>query len=306
MLVAALVLPPLPPVEAQSLGFRFLPPDSRLALAGSYRVRWDSPGILLDQGLTSITWYYATKPDGTDRQRMVTQTKYDFKRGFLGQWQVQGPFQFGWRVDNDGDRWFLRAPRGGGEAVSSEPYSGDFVMSALVRPMGITNTFGVRLRMQPNGNCLEALNERHQLQLASGGRVLRQWQSDIGPRQWYWMEVGVRTFKQEVETRVRVYDEKRQRVINSCVVHSRPGQALLRGGFLSLLPQADYSDIYVDPWESRWLDGSRKDFRWDTSSVPNGIYHLVAEVTPDKGQPQLVVSDYQVEVRNSGQAALNR
>lgn len=311
LLLALLSCLAAPRVESQNLGFRFVPPVNNLAVAGSHRVTWESPGIILDPGLTSLTWFYASQPDGADRKRMVTGAKYDFKNGFRTEWQANGGFLFDWKVDEDREKkiWFLRTPRGGGEIIANDPVPADFVLSAMVRPTHLAEEFGLRFRGQPGGEFMELrfIPRDNQLQLIGKGLKPAIWRMPpMRLRQWHWVEVGVRNFKREVETRVRIYDETRRNVLFSDSYNGRPDKVLVnnRPGLIALVPFAEYADIYLDRWESRWLDGSARELRWDTSRVPNGKYFLVVELHTGRGAPQTVVSDFQVEVRNPGQAAL--
>lgn len=309
LLLALLFCVAVPRAESQNLGFRFVPPVNNLAVAGSHRVAWESPGIILDPGLTSLTWYYATQPDGQDRKRMVTGVKYDFKQGFRNQWQTNGGFAFDWKVEEDRDQkiWFLKTPRDGGEIIANDPVPANFVMSAMVRPAHLTAPFGMRFRGQPTGEYMELLfsPRDNQFQLSGKGLRPKVWRMPLlRTRNWYWVEVGVRNLTRETETRVRIYDEKRQNIVFSDTYNGRPDPRLLRDGLISLLPYAEYGNIYLDRWETRWLDGSGKELRWDTSQVPNGKYYLIAEIHTGRGTPQMVTSDFQVEVRNPGQAAL--
>jgi len=309
LLLALLLGVAAPRAESQNLGFRFVPPVNNLAVNGSHRVAWESPGILLDPGLTSLTWYYATRPDGQDRKRMVTGVKYDFKNGYRTHWQANGGFLFDWKVEEDQDKkiWFLKTPRDGGEIIANDPVPSDFVMSSLVRPTHVASRFGLRFRGQPTGEYMQLLfaPRDNQIQLTGNGMKPAAWRLPLlRPKQWYWVEVGVRNFKREVETRVRIYDDTRQTVLFTGSYNDRPDKALIKPGLISLLPLADYGDIYLDRWESRWLDGSTKELRWDTSQVPNGSYFLIVEMHTGKGQPRTVTSDFQVEVRNPAAAAL--
>jgi hypothetical protein len=66
---------------------------------------------------------------------------------------------------------------------------------------------------------------------------------------------------------------------------------------------AHYAEVYVDPWEARWLDDRKNQFVWNTESVPDGDYYLIAELSDGRKAPERIVSDFQVQVRNRAQAA---
>lgn len=291
--------------SAQGVDFRFVRPAALEAPPGSFTFGWECAPIIFDPGLTSITWYYATQPDGSDRKRMTTWFRDDFSKGLFANWQPQGPFAIDWLINSDRDRkerQFLQAPRGGGEAVSNNPVTmGDFVASTLVRPAGLRQQFGLRLRLQPNGNGYQLRVADMGVSLIGGGKTIREWRLPaVFSGQWYWCEVGLRTYKREVEARVRVYDEKREKLLLSGHHTHQPDAALLRGGFVSLLPHADYAEVYLDAWDSRWIDSGSKRVRWITTDVTPGRYYLVAELHTDRRRPSLVVSPFQVEIKAAG------
>jgi hypothetical protein len=292
------------PARAQSSAFQFTRPPSTRAVNGAYAVRWeDRCAGCIDEGLTSITWYFATRPDGSDRRRMATQFREDFDGGFSRNWRAQGPFNFDWVVRKD-RRQFLAGGGNAGPVVSVEPTSGSGVVSALVRPQNPNTGFGLGLRMTADGNSYEVRAAGDVLRLLQGGQVLleRPLPARLG-RSWYWCEVGMQTRKGDVCIRVRLLNEERDRLLASFVLEHRPQDPmLLKPGSIALWGPADFAEVYVDPWPSRWLDDFKNEFTWDTSQVRDGDYYLVAELIDGKSRPRLVVSPYQVQVRNGEQA----
>lgn len=301
------------PVRAQLSTFDFPAPASTRAVGGNYVVRWDDRFVGgLDPGcLYSITWYYATSKTGEDRKRITAEFRDDFTNGFRANWSPQGQFLFDWdvRQERGSDRRFLVAPKLAGPALSKDVFAPDIVLSVLARPMGINPEFGVALRVQPNGRAIEMINSGGFLRVMQSGKPFLRGQrtlNQILPSNWYWFEIGVqnRARGKDIEVRVRVYDEKRERVLaelGPLVDRALPG--LDKAGLIQLLGPAHFAEIYVDPWAARWADDSRNQFIWNTELVADGDYYLVAEVADAKNPPRLVVSDYQVQVRNANQAA---
>lgn len=300
------------PALSQTAGFRIIQPTQSpvpRAESGSFTVRWADPSaVTIDTGsLTAITWYYASQPDGSDRVRMVTQFREDFSEGFRHNWRAEGPFDYDWIVRKEPGRRFLSGRGDATPVISLDAPERDTVISALVRPRGHRNEFALGLRIQANGRGFEVRNSNNKIQLIQAGRVLSDLPSlEVSPRNWYWYEVGLRTRKTEVECRVRVLDEKRSRVVCSLPVQMRPrDDRLLERGLIALTGPADFAEIYVDSWASRWMDDTRNEFHWNTSRVPDGSYWIIAELTDGRGRPRLEMSSFQVEVRNPAQAALD-
>lgn len=292
------------PVLSQVGLFSFGPPDARVAEAGAYTVRWlDSPVAIPNAGhVPSVTWYYSRQQDGSERQRMVSLFADDFSRGLGANWRADGPFAFDWKVAREQDRAFVVGPRDGSALIGLQPTERDVVVSTLVRPRGVLGRFAVGLRTQPNGSAYQLTQDKDGLALRENGLALRPpiATSQLLPGRWYWFEIGIRSHPREVELRLRVFDEARKNVL-FCMgpLHTRPSDRnLLRTGLVTLSGSADFSTIYVDPWQARWLDDVRNEFRWDTSGVPAGSYYLVAELCADRQVQRIQVSEYQVEVRN--------
>ena len=89
-------------------------------------------------------------------------------------------------------------------------------------------------------------------------------------------------------------------VLKTLRLEDVPGQApgCPQGPLIRLLSGADFGEVYVDPWEARWLCGPEGKFGWDTTDVPNGRYWIIAEIRTPKGAPRVRVSDYQITVQH--------
>jgi len=291
--------------RAQGSGFEIRsasPP--RVAPGAPVQIRWtDQMADAVDEGLTSITWYYASRPDGHDRKRISTRFRDDFRQGYVANWRAEGRFIFDWIVREDRSRrparLFLAGNRDAGRILSRAEPERDTVLSVLLRPRGgAAGEFGVGVRIQPGGRGYEARVSRGCLQLYEGGQKLSECLSaEVLPRNWYWLEIGTRGRKGDVELRLRVYDEKREMLLAGLTHVERPSdRRLLRPGLVGLWGSADFAEVYTDPWECRWTDDGRNELRWDTSDVPPGRYHVVAEVLDCRGKHRLVVSEFQVQV----------
>ncbi len=297
------------PTAAQLAPFRFRTPDTTVSAGGAFTVRWTDVGPEdVSESLTSVTWYYATKPDGSDRKRVKTLFREDFSGGLAANWRARGPFAMDWviRQDPRRERSFLMGSRDSAPLLSQDPIQRDAVVSVLVRPRGIGGKFIIGGRVLSDGGGYEVMSDRNTLAIAESGRVLFQRRmAELNPNSWYWVEISLRTHKnKDVAVRLRVFDEERKRMLGCMhTLECRPSNpSLLKSGVLSLWGAADFASIYVDPWEARWADDSRNEFRWDTSQVPDGDYYLVAELSDGSGRIQLEVSDYQVQVRNRERA----
>lgn len=296
------------PALSQIEGFRFLQPPALQAVGGPFRLRWhDLPQGGIAAHPTAITWYYSPDPLGRQRKRISTGFCDNFERGFLANWRPAPPFAFGWRVTQDrGERWsYLRSDRDAGPNLSLNATDRDVVVSVLVRSRSLRPNYGIGLRVQPDLAAYEVRQEGLQLRVLSAGREIATMPApEIRPRNWYWYEIGLRNpaNKRDVEIRIRVLDEERQRVLVSMdpLVERPRAAGLTRPGLIALFPNADFREIYVDPWCSRWMDGHQNELRWDTSGVPNGAYFIVAELSDGRGRPRLSVSPFQVEVQNPG------
>jgi hypothetical protein len=307
--------------HAQEGAFRISPPVAIRAAGPYYTVRWTDTrdGEIADGLHPSITWYYATLPDGSDRQRMVTGFRDDFSTGtFRTNWRPpDGPFGLDWIIRRErGERmkFILAGPADAGIAcplVSQSALDRDIVVSALVRPRGLRGEFGFGLRVQPTGVGYEVRTTSNSIQILHQGKPITDEKRilDVLPRNWYWYEVGICTMggrrANTVDIRVRVLDEKRQRVLADLPYYGKCEKDLLKAGFLALWGSADFAEVCVDPWEARWVDDNTNSLKWDTSQVPDGSYYVVAELVDERNPSRLVVSDFQVMVRNKDQANNN-
>jgi hypothetical protein len=297
------------PARAQVRDFRILPPTERQVVSGSCLVKWfDYREGAVDENPPAITWYYATRADGSDKKRVVTAGRDDF-RAFRRTWQAQGAFAFDWALRKDADlgRDVLRGPKIGGPLVSLDPAVRDVVISLLVRPTGARNEFVMAPRVLGTLSGYEIRNDGNALRLLRDGEPLAEEPLfEVRPFQWYWYEVGFHTLRgKAVEIRVRVYDGERKKLLAKICKEDRPRDpALLRGGLVALRGPADFAELYVDPWEARWADDDTNEFKWDASAVPDGKYYLVAELVDGKSAPHAVVSEFQLEVHNPGQTAV--
>ena len=309
------------PASAQRIPVRFEPAAGDRALGGTYTFRWsDLERGALDLGnITSLTWYYSTRKDGTDLHRIVTRPGYqdDFS-GFRARWSNVGPFGFNWILKEDprSKRVFLPSRE---QPVSplvglTTPGIQDCVASVLLRPqmIGGRDPYGIQLRVQPGAKnaFYEVRIEGNLIKVYENGTLLCQGRDPVllSPSQWYWLEAGVLTRKKtDVEIRVRIFDEKRQRVLASFFHVARPQhRELLNAGTVALFGPADFNQLYIDPWSARWMDDNKNELTWDASDIPSGEYYIVAEVAAEKGQPSLIFSDYTVKVRTTTTQALGK
>jgi hypothetical protein len=300
--------------SAQAADLRIEQPANLRAIGGSYTIKWeddDKTRLFAGNGLESITWYYSSQPNGADRVRMSSYFFEDFGGPALfARWAAQGGLNLDWLVKKDRRR-YLSGNRNAAPIALKQLIDRDVVVSVLVRPTGIQNQFGIGLRWQPNGKGYEIRNVNNSLEVGEAGLppVIQERLLQVIPRNWYWYEIGMRTKGQparSVDVRVRVFDENRQKLLLDTGFQDRPKDlSLLRPGVLALWGPADFAEIYVDPWNARWVDASQNEFRWDTSAVPDGDYFLVAEVQDGRNRPRVVASSFQVQVRNQAQAAAN-
>ena len=134
------------------------------------------------------------------------------------------------------------------------------VISVLVRPRGIRNSFSLGARIQQqNGRGWEVRNQNGNIQILQAGQLLAQRSaSNLIGNNWYLYELSLLCTrkKSDVEVRLRVFDEKRERtLVSMCGIRVRPTDAsLTRAGHVSLSGPADFAEMYVDPWNSRWVD----------------------------------------------------
>jgi hypothetical protein len=298
------------PARSQCNTFRFSPPASTTPQRGQYTVRWSDDAEIYE-GLSSITWYYASRADLSDKRRMTIRYSDDFSR-FRRFWRCEGPSASLWKVRQDRyDRFqFLSGPKEAAPVISQMATDRDVVVSMLVRPQGTRNEFALGLRVQDDGQSYEIRNDEESIHVVRGGKPLRtQRLNAVKPGNWYWYEVGVRSLQTKagqtkaVEVRVRIFDETRRRLLVHLSTADRPdAEALLTTGRVALWGPADFAEVYVDPWAARWEDDSRNEFQWDTTGVQEGDYYLVAELADGKSEPRYVVSSFRVEVRGQQRA----
>lgn len=298
------------PALCQNLGFQIQTPDFKQVVGGLYSVKWEDRATL-GANPANITWYYSPNPDGSERRRMVSTFRDDFSRGsFRAKWRPSGPFETDWAVRQEGreKRQFLSGDRNAGHCSSNEIIQNNVVLSVLVRPTTIRNSFYIGLRSQEGvrgmGDGYYIRNDGLKMDIVrveDGETVLGSASlGQITTQKWYWYEFSLRTRRTEVEVRARVFDEKHQRVLASFgpvtdkLTRRSP---LLQGGGIALGAPADYSEVYVDPWESRWTGREQGEFKWDTAGVPAGQYFLVAEIADEKRPAQQVISPFKLDVR---------
>jgi len=300
------------PAVAQFGEFRIFPPAAARGETGPLPLRWADPNPFQEDS-TSITWYYARTPEGQDRKRVVSFFRDDFSRKtFRQNWHPQGAFRAEWAIRNDRDRGrVLVGGKGGGPCSSWGEVSGNVAVSLLVRPNGPRSEFGLGVKTDQDGSGYYCLNDGQSLKL-----VKREEQDEVlaaaplasaaEPGRWYWYEVSLRSMGRGMkacELRARVFDEKHQRILVDCKSSTRcTGKH--ESGAITLLPPADFGELYVDPWEARWADRGEGQFAWDTSGVEPGKYYLIAELTDCKRQ-RSVGSSFAMEVPGADRAAQN-
>lgn len=303
------------PVFGQAGDFRILPPDVPRVVDGACTLRWSDPNPF-EEGCTSITWYYSRDSGGRTRKRVASLFRDDFSRNFRANWRLAGPFQADWAIRQDAEHGrYLAGRRGAGACTSWAEAEGNIAVSVLARPQGPRNEFGIGIRTQQDGSGYYVLNDGANLRL-----VRRTEQNDepldrdrpvplgeaAAPGNWYWYEVSLCTMPRvkAVELRVRVFDEKHERVLVDCRPYRTrcAGDRACEAGAITLLPPADFAEIYVDPWQARWADRGDGEFRWDTRDVEEGKYWLIAELADGKTR-RPVVSQFMMEVANPRRAA---
>jgi hypothetical protein len=279
---------------------------------GTYTIRWDDDDGGVAAGCRGITWYYATRPDGSDRKRMTTHYRDDFT-GYLARWRPDGPFNFDWKLTRDPGRGHvLAAPNTpGGILYSREPAINDVVISVLARPRNLRNDVILGFRVGLNGTGYELRTQGNILRVLQEGQPVAGGEArllGVTPRKWHWYEVGLRSRRnKEVEIRVRVFDEDRRLLTCVSGIEDRPhNRMLLRRGVIALAGSAEFAELYVDRWAARWADDTENEVTWDTSQVPEGEYYIVAELAAQgQSPPELVVSPYRVQVRAPAARAAN-
>lgn len=297
--LAAGALPALAQLSLVSLP----PPPSLQATTGSFTLPWEGPpadGV--DNRYLSVAWYYSTKPDGSDKTRITTFLHDDFQN-FRNNWQANGPFAFDWTLKKDRERnkRYLSAPSMAAPLIYPQEIPLDSVVALKVRPMGAKNSWGIQLRVQPRG-ALELQNEGNRLNISeSGNQIVSLALPGIRPqREWFWYEIGLKSRRgQDVEIRIRIYNEERTAMLFSHVMSCKlQSPQLCKPGGIGLTGPASFEELFVDPWSARWASDAKNSLKWDTTDVPNGDYYLIAEVSDGKTIPQLKATNYRIEVRN--------
>lgn len=268
-----------------------------------YTLCWRDLGAVgLYDGVKSLTWYYSTRRDGSDRKRLTTTFRDEFGPDFARRWRNEGATNLDWIVRRDG-RQFLSVPGGAlpSRTISREPLIRDAVVSALVRPRDLKSGFSLALRMGQNGGGYLLTTGEKGVRFTDGAREIENRSTaKINPNTWYWYEVGLKTRKDEVVIRVRVFDETRTRLLVKFDDYDRPqNKALLSLGGIALSGPADFAEVYADPWEACWLDACANQLSWDTGNVPTGDYYIIAEVADGLKPPYRAVSSFQVKIRKA-------
>jgi hypothetical protein len=303
-----------PHALAQRFDFDFLQPQGDPhSDRGVYRVQWRDayPQGIFNGCLYSITWYYATRPDGADRKRMVTNLRDNFS-SFHQTWQPLGaPAAWEMATDPTDGRRYLRAPDAlAGPAVSTNAVPGSAVLSTLVRPRGIQPELSLGLRVGPRGRPeIEVRHIQGSIQVVRGNDILAtKLCPEIKPNAWYWYEFGVKVRNNgDMEARLRVYDEKHQKILLDFERIRPTGPRRVRlgpaGELMSISGPADFAEIYVDSWQARWGDAWPDHCEWDVSQVPDGSYYLIAEISDGKKTNFTRTSTFQVQVANQNRVA---
>jgi len=269
-------------------------------------VKREDPGER-DHGVASITWYYASRPDGSDRRRVVTYFYDRFDSDFSDRWIPVNAVRTDWNVQREAAgrtiRRILHGRTDGEPLVSLDHFTDSFVVSAKLRPRAGARDFGVAARAKCDGPGCYALRGAAELinPMAAGPCAVKSVR-DVDANRWYWYELGVKNRNRngEVAVRARIWDGNHERVLQTLGFTDKVSQAACpQGQRIALLGGADYSEIYVDPWEARWL-GQHGHFDWDTRNVPNGDYFLIADVDADPGSgPQRERrTDFKISVRH--------
>lgn len=287
---------------------QILPPDDGLLVDHSATLHWknfEDPDAVDPSGLPSITWYYSPNPQGVNRQRVVTLFHDRFEGDFHNRWMSDNPLRQQWDVVRDGVRRrvrILRSQVGGGPLMSLDQFAPtNLVASVQLRPLPGAGGFGVAVRASrsdPSSYTLRGAAELVNPKNPALGFVSPV--NTVAENQWYWYELGVCTMKRRVEVRGRIWDGEHTRVLKTLRMEDIPGQApgCPQGPLIGLLAGADFAEVYVDPWETRWLSGSKGDLVWDTTNVPNGRYWVMAEIRNQGPIARVRISDFQVTVQH--------
>src|SRR5262249_49726379 len=263
-----------------------LPPTQGLAADQQAVIRWanhDDPDGLDRDWIPSVTWYYTTRSDGADRHRIVPAFHDRFENGFSDNWIPVNDVRQDWDLLPEGGRGrrVLRSRVNGDPLVSLDHWANNFVFSARLRPRQGAQRFGIAVRANRDSGAAYVLRGDAELLNPQDPQLDRQKQvGGVAAGAWFWYELGVRNRKEEVELRGRIWDGNHEHVLDpglygrDCTTKT----ACPQGKRVALLPGADYSEVYVDPWEARWLSAPQGQFEWDTRNVPEGDYYVMAVV----------------------------
>jgi len=255
-----------------------LPGSGETLLADQkFTVRWvtmqDDDG-LDRRDVPSITWYYTPNDDGGGRRRMVSVFHDGFETPLNARWISANPLRQDWDVLREpGSRLGRRILRGrptGVPLISLENFDKNFVVSARLRPREGAANFGVAMRAAYDDAACYSLRGMAELLNPENPKVRAQKQlQGLDPNQWYWYELGVRSGRGSTMVRARIWDGDHNQVLNTLSMLDAPGQARCPNGTrIGLLAGADYSDIYVDPWEARWPAGPKGEFAGTRATFP--------------------------------------
>jgi hypothetical protein len=228
--------------------------------------------------------------------------------GPLGtRWVSMNPFRQDWEIQRDGGNRFaplvLRSRPTGDPLISVENFPHkDVVVSARLRPRQGARHFGIAMRAAWDEPACYTLRGSAELFNPENPTFIAQKPvAGLDPRRWYWYELGVKNRKNGVLVRARIWDGEHEQLLNALQLEDPPGQpGCPNGRRIGLLPGADYSEIYVDPWEARWLGAPGAQFEWDTRDVPAGKYYIMAVVdTGPTRPPSQAVSEFAVTVQHA-------
>lgn len=301
--------PPRPNPDRRPSRFRFeiQPPADGLQVDRHATIAWKSKvrPDALDVQFGTLTWFYATDPQGADRKRMVSNFHLRFDDRFGDHWIPVNALRTDWAIEPDPARVLRNVLRGrtnGDPLVSVEQWEDPFVVSVKLRPRPGASDFGVGVRASRNRGSLYALRGTAELFNPEVPQPLKEAALPaVDQEKWYWYEIGVTTQKQDVVVRGRIWDgEHRQALIPTLCYREVAGMGNCPDGKrIALLGGADFSEIYVDPWQARWPGGQAKpSFEWDTSTVPDGDYYVIAVWDLEHRGSVQQVSDFKISVRH--------
>lgn len=279
-------------------------PPANLVADRGVTIEWTYTAEPIDpQTIPSLTWYYTSAVNGIDRRRVVTLFHESFTGDLLQRWLPVNALRDDWEVRLDGgkrgDR-FVRMRPGGEPILSLDHFANEFVVSARLRPLGANPDYGISVRANREAREFYALRGAAELLNPENPTFNHQQPlAEVLPGKWYWYELGVRNRgKRDVVVRARIWDAEHQTLLASFNTVDPGGPPCPQGQRIGLLPGADYSEVHVDPWSSRWLTPGGS-FTWDTRDVPNGDYFLTAVIDDGNGlKPRWKKSDFSITVKH--------